>query len=85
MSAVLRGQPEDVVSQFDAADTGAPLLLITGMPGAGKTNYMLHEFALGKRDVWQANIPGCKIPEFDPKTWPEHLDEYPRRFDFSGG
>ena len=74
MSAVLDVAPH---SEFEAADTGAPVLLITGMPGAGKTNYMLHEFALGKRDVFQCNIPQCTLPTFDPKTWLEQLADFP--------
>jgi len=72
VSAVLK-EPE----VFEAADTGAPIVLITGMPGAGKTNYALSEFALGKRDVWQANIPGCSLPSFDPTKWKELLETIP--------
>ena len=70
-------EAEGVPSDFQAADTGAPILLVTGMPGAGKTNYVLHEFALHKRHVFQANIPGCKLPTFNPEDWPAYWESRP--------
>lgn len=67
-------EPEEVIS---SAETGAPLVLVTGLPGAGKTLYALAKFAVGRRDVWQCNIPGCILPTFDPTKWPELLEKLP--------
>lgn len=68
-------EPEEVIS---SAETGAPLVLVTGLPGAGKTLYALAKFAVGKRDVWQCNIPGCILPTFEPMKWPEFLETVPQ-------
>lgn len=51
------------------ADTGAPIVLLTGNPGAGKTLRALAEFAVGKTNVYQWNISGCELPQHDPKEW----------------
>lgn len=51
------------------ADTGAPIVLVTGLPGSGKTLRALFEFAVGKRNVYQHGITGCKLPTWDPKKW----------------
>ena len=57
-------------------DTGAPVVLITGQPGAGKTLYAIAEFAVGKSKVFQRGIPGCTLPKCDPTSWatPTDLD-----------
>lgn len=51
------------------ADTGAPIVLVTGNPGAGKTLRALAEFAVGKTNVYQWNINGCELPQHDPHEW----------------
>lgn len=51
------------------ADTGAPIVLVTGNPGAGKTLRALAEFAVGKTNVFQWNINGCELPQHDPHEW----------------
>ncbi|MDR3451932.1 MAG: zonular occludens toxin domain-containing protein [Rhodoferax sp.] len=61
-----------------SAETGAPVVLITGLPGAGKTLYALAKFAVGRRDVYQCNIPGCILPVFDPTKWPELIETWPQ-------
>ena len=76
MSEVTQAE-QGALQEIESADTGAPALLITGMPGAGKTNYVIATFALGKRDVYQANIPGCTLPAFDPEKWDELLPSIP--------
>lgn len=63
MSAVLAPVPDDL------ADPGAPVTAVTGLPGAGKTLYALSQFAVGKQQVYQAGIPGCALPEWDPTKW----------------
>lgn len=55
--------------ELPEADTGAPITLITGLPGAGKTLFALAEFAVGKAKVFQRGIPGCTLPEWDPEKW----------------
>lgn len=49
------------------------LKLITGTPGAGKTQYALSQALKEKRTVYTANIPLLKRPdgwkELDPKEW----------------
>ncbi len=58
----------DAAQEFQA-DTGAPIVLVTGNPGAGKTLRALYEFALGKLNVYQWGVPGCTLPQHDPKEW----------------
>ncbi len=65
MSAVLVAV-EDVA---EAAEAGAPITLITGLPGAGKSLFSLAEFAVGKHSVYQAGIPGCQLPTWEPAKW----------------
>lgn len=59
---------DDVV---EAAETGAPIVLVTGLPGAGKSLFSLAEFAVGKHSVYQAGIPGCALPTWEPEKWQE--------------
>lgn len=61
-----RDVPEAVLP---LADTGAPVALITGLPGAGKSLLALSEFAVGKGQVYQYGIPGCALPECAPDKW----------------
>jgi len=51
------------------SDTGAPIVLVTGLPGAGKSLFALAEFAVGKQGVYQAGIPGCQLPAWEPEKW----------------
>lgn len=71
----MKREPEESI---DSADTGAPIVLITGLPGAGKTLYALAKFAVGRRDVYQCNIPECILPTFDPTKWPQLIDTWPQ-------
>lgn len=57
--------------EIHVADTGAPIVLVTGLPGAGKSLAALAMFAVGQPNVWQANIPGCTLPQWDPLKWSE--------------
>jgi zona occludens toxin len=59
---------DDVV---EAAETGAPIVLVSGLPGSGKSLFSLAEFAVGKHSVYQAGIPGCVLPEWEPQRWQE--------------
>jgi zona occludens toxin len=59
---------EDVV---EAAETGAPITLVTGLPGSGKSLFSLAEFAVGKHSVYQAGVPGCALPTWEPEKWQE--------------
>lgn len=59
----------DTAVQEFQTDTGAPIVLVTGNPGAGKTLRALYEFALGKLNVYQWGVPGCTLPQCDPKEW----------------
>lgn len=67
MSAVL----VDVNDVLEVAESGAPITLVTGLPGAGKTLFSLAEFAVGKLQVYQAGVPGCALPEWKPEEWQE--------------
>lgn len=51
------------------SETGAPIVLVTGNPGAGKTLRALSEFAVGRQNVYQWGITGCELPQHDPKEW----------------
>lgn len=62
-----RDVPEGVLP---LADTGAPVTLVTGLPGSGKTLLSLAEFAVGKGQVYQHGIEGCVLPECAPDQWP---------------
>jgi len=55
----------------EESDTGAPIVLVTGLPGAGKSLFALAEFAVGKQGVYQAGIPGCELPAWKPEDWTE--------------
>jgi zona occludens toxin len=57
----------------ETSDPGAPLVLITGLPGDGKTLYALATFAVGKVGVKTAGVPGCVLPSFDPHKWLDEL------------
>jgi zona occludens toxin len=63
----------DLPVGVEVSDPGAPLVLITGLPGDGKTLYALATFAHGKVGVKSAGIPGCLLPSFDPTRWMEEL------------
>lgn len=51
------------------AGDGAPVVLISGVLGAGKTLFALSRYAKGKAGVYVKNIPGCALPKCDPTTW----------------
>lgn len=63
MSSVL----QDV--QFESVDTGAPIVLITGLPGAAKTLYAVSHFLKGQPNVFQHGVNGCSFPEWDATKW----------------
>lgn len=58
-------------SELRLADTGAPVVLVTGLPGAGKTLFCLAEFAVGRDQVYQYGVDGCPLPECQPEKWSE--------------
>lgn len=64
----MSNQADNVI---ELADPGAPLALVTGLPGAGKTLYSLAQFAVGKQNVYHAGITGCTLPEWDATKWAE--------------
>ncbi len=62
---------EDKTGELRLADTGAPVVLVTGLPGAGKTLFCLAEFAVGRDQVYQFGVDGCPLPEMQPEKWSE--------------
>lgn len=62
------------IGESDAVDTGAPLVLVTGLPGAGKSLFALAQYGVDEKgqlraNTYQSGIPGCKLPYWDPVKW----------------
>lgn len=47
----------------------APVILITGLPGEGKTLFAVSQFLKGKVNAFQAGIKGCVFPGVDAAKW----------------
>jgi zona occludens toxin len=73
LSVVLPPSAHDQELEQFRADAGAPIVLVTGLPGDGKTLFALSEFAFGKQGVKQCGIPGCTLPAFDAANWMTEL------------
>lgn len=47
----------------------APIILITGLPGAAKSLFLTSQFLKGKANVWQGGLKGSVFPACDPSRW----------------
>lgn len=47
----------------------APIILVTGLPGAGKSLFVTSQFLKGKAGVYQAGLKGSVFPGIDATKW----------------
>lgn len=47
----------------------APIILVTGLPGAGKSLFVTSQFLKGKAGVYQAGLKGSVFPSIDASKW----------------
>lgn len=65
MSAVAEVQGSAVAFE----DGLAPIILITGLPGAAKSLFLTSQFLKGKANVYQAGLKGSVFPATDAAKW----------------
>lgn len=65
MSEVVEVQSGSVAFE----DGLAPIILVTGLPGAGKSLFVTSQFLKGKAGVYQAGLKGSVFPGIDASKW----------------